>query len=233
MKTSTKILMALVSFVFFTSTVSLADDIGVDTITSPASGSNIYGNYPFDLIFPIENYGSTTIAMSTVYDIAVSVAGGAPITQTISVSASWPAGSVYTVTLTGLTLPNGLPNGPYGIRIYTVLTGDTDNSNDTGSVTLNYTSTSGIADVSRGSIGSVFYNEGQVNVNLSNTTGMTDFSVELYSLTGQLVGMLNVNDNNMPEASLKIAAPNFAGGVYLVAIREKNVLLARKKIFIE
>jgi len=233
MKTSTKILMALVSFVFFTSKVSLADDIGVDTITTPVSGSNIYGNYPFNLVFPIENYGSTTIAMSTVYDIAVSVSGGAPITQTISVSASWPAGGVYTVTLTGLTLPNGLPNGPYQIDIYTILTGDTVNSNDTGSVTLNYTSTAGIADVSKGSIGSVFYNEGQVNVNLTNTVGLTDFSVELYSLTGQIVGSLDVKNSNLPEVSIKIAAPNFASGIYVVAIREKNVLLSRKKIFIE
>ncbi|MBU0763238.1 MAG: hypothetical protein KJ607_00220, partial [Bacteroidetes bacterium] len=99
-----------------------ADDLGITAVTAPETGCSLTATE--DVTAEIFNFG---IAPQSGFDITYIINGGAPITETVS-STVLPGGTLsYTFTQKAdLSAPN-----IYLIEVFTELTGDEDNTNDT------------------------------------------------------------------------------------------------------
>jgi hypothetical protein len=110
-------------------TVYVADhDVGCTEVVSPPEGPTAPGNY--DVIGRIENFGNnaeTFDAMAVVYD---TVGMTTVFSQTVTMTA-FPVGGDSNVNFGTVTFD---PDSYYFTEIYTMLTGDSDPSNDTSSI---------------------------------------------------------------------------------------------------
>ena len=118
-----RIKIIVVSLFFLTSNLVLSQNIGVLSAPSPISGCELSNTELVTIV--IFNFGGS---YSGSFDVSYEINGGAPITETITLS-PFPATSTYSYTfpiLADLSTAN-----TYNFKFYTNLVGDINNSNDT------------------------------------------------------------------------------------------------------
>ncbi len=101
------------------------DDIGVTGISSPESGSELTNTESISII--ITNFGA---AMQSGFDVAYILDNGSPVTETVNDTVFANSTLSYTFNQTG----DFSTIGDHSLIAYTMLSGDTDNNNDTTSV---------------------------------------------------------------------------------------------------
>ncbi len=103
------------------------NDLGAVNLVSPTNGLALTTTE--SLSVEIMNYG---LNPQTGFDVAYSINGGAPVSETVSATIN--PGEVYTYTFTATEDFSNV--GTYDISIYTSLLNDEDNTNDTFDITL-------------------------------------------------------------------------------------------------
>jgi len=166
-----------------------ANDVGVTEITSPVSGNGLGTE---DVTITIENFGT---ADQTGFDVFYTIDGGTPVVENVG-SLIVPGGGSTSYTFT--TQANVSAVGEYNFVSGTQLTGDSDNSNDEATLTIQNLDCSSEENTTNFPVGP---NQGTVTIStitITNNREINDVNVNLninHTFVGDLDIVLRGPDN--------------------------------------
>ncbi len=164
-----------------------SDDIGVTSITEPVSGEGLTNE---TVTISIENFGHSD---QTGFDVNYIIDGGTPVVETVGVNV--PAGGTISYSFT--TLANLSTVATYSISASTLLSGDSDGSNDTASTSVTNVSCLTNSDNTVQAVGP---DSGTVTTSVINFTN--DFIIDDVNVT------INVDHTFLGDLDVKLIAPN-------------------------
>ncbi len=156
-----------------------ADDIGVTAITSPVSGGNLTNSEAISIT--ITNFGA---AAQSGFDVSYVLDGGSPVTETVSDAVAANGTLSYTFGQTG----DFSALGDHSLIVYTMLSGDTNNGNDTTSVIVTKTMCQPNSDCS--------YGDGIQQLQLAEIDNYSGCDPEGYGDYTDLIAELHQNSSN-------------------------------------
>ena len=195
------------------------DDVGIESVISPANGSTLSLNNSYTVTVVIKNYGSSTV---TQIPVQFAVGTNSPLTGTCT--AFIPAGDTahFTfqnqLTVTNTTIGTG--------TVYTSLGTDVNSSNDQLGLNYNY-GTTFIKETNNSTNFTIHNAINQNTINLILDRTQQAHTLEIYNLAGKLLIKQKIN---LGCTQKEINISSLTNGTYIVKLESTNGTSAKKFI---
>ena len=218
-KTITNLMAFAVFTLCYNSNAQITDDVGIESVVTPANGSTLTLNNSYTVTIVIKNFGSATV---TQIPVQFAVGTNTPITGTCTAFISAGDTAHYTFQ-TQLMVTSGITGAG---TVYTSLGTDGNSSNDQLNLNYNF-GTTNIKDINDFVNFSIQNTTDQNTINLIFDKNYQPLTIEIFDLAGKLLKKEKITSGCTIK---EINISDLTNGTYIAKLESSKGITTKKFI---